>query len=178
MKKIGLICLALVLALGALGVGAALWMGILFIHGEVNTGFVDAQWSIEAAYDDEEKDVSEVIAEPGLLPGEMLITIFNAYPSVTYTVEWNIECYGSVPIHFMEPFIMTDLPPDTTFTFTNELGMPIDWSTVQLHPGEVMLGMLTVHLDNDAEQMANYVFDIMLQYGQYNEFPKPPPIPL
>jgi hypothetical protein len=174
MKKIGLICLALVLALGALGVGAALWMGVLVIHGDVNTGIVDAVWSVEAAYDDEpaDKDVSIVFADL-MGPGELWIMIENAYPCVTYTVEWNVMNVGTVPIHFAEPMIMSEiLPPDTTFTFTDMAGIPIDWSLVQLHPGDPpLLGKLTVHLGNLAEQGVPYMFDIMLEYGQYNEFP-------
>jgi len=41
MKKIGLLCLALVLALGALGVGFAAWTDTLYIDGTVSTGTVD-----------------------------------------------------------------------------------------------------------------------------------------
>ncbi len=41
MKKIGLLCLALVLALGALGVGYAAWTDTITIQGTVNTGSVD-----------------------------------------------------------------------------------------------------------------------------------------
>jgi hypothetical protein len=41
MKKIGLLCLALVLALGALGVGYAAWIDTITIEGTVNTGSVD-----------------------------------------------------------------------------------------------------------------------------------------
>jgi len=45
MKKFGLLCLALVLALGALGVGYASWTDTIFISGTVNTG--EACLSIE-----------------------------------------------------------------------------------------------------------------------------------
>ena len=41
MKKIGLLCLALVLALGALGVGYAAWTDTVTISGTVNTGTLD-----------------------------------------------------------------------------------------------------------------------------------------
>jgi len=40
MKKFGLLCLALVLALGALGVGYAAWTDTIYIDGTVNTGKV------------------------------------------------------------------------------------------------------------------------------------------
>jgi hypothetical protein len=46
MKKIGLLALAIVLALGALGVGYAAWTDTIFINGTVNTGSVD----IDAEY--------------------------------------------------------------------------------------------------------------------------------
>jgi hypothetical protein len=45
MKKIGLLCLALVLALGALGVSYAMWYEDLYISGTVNTGEVD--WAFD-----------------------------------------------------------------------------------------------------------------------------------
>jgi len=38
MKRIGLLCLALVLALGTLGVGYAHWMDTIYIEGQVTTG--------------------------------------------------------------------------------------------------------------------------------------------
>ncbi|MCD6391565.1 MAG: hypothetical protein J7L92_06220, partial [Dehalococcoidia bacterium] len=41
MKKIGLLSLALVLALGTLGVGFAMWQDTVTIEGTVNTGSVD-----------------------------------------------------------------------------------------------------------------------------------------
>src|SRR4030042_2286084 len=169
MKKIGLICLALVMALGAFGVAGALWWDWLYIDGIVWTGSIGAEWSVEAAYDDEVKDVSYVDAY--LMGEELWIDIVNAYPSVTYTVVWDIHCTGSVPIHFAYPYIDTNLPAGATFTFTDVLGYPIDWSQVQLHEGDVMYGLLTVHLENDAEQGAEYYFRIWLDYGQYNEFP-------
>jgi len=43
MKKIGLLSLALVLALGALGVGYAAWTDTITIDGTVNTGSVDLE---------------------------------------------------------------------------------------------------------------------------------------
>ena len=41
MKKIGLVCLAVVLAMGALGVSYALWSDSLYLDGTVETGVVD-----------------------------------------------------------------------------------------------------------------------------------------
>jgi hypothetical protein len=159
------------MALGVLGVAGALWWDWLYIDGYVQTGSIGAQWSVEDYWDNElpGKDVSGVSA---YLAGEELwIDIWNAYPCVTYTVLWNIECTGSVPIHFDGPFISTTLPAGATLTFTDLAGNRIDWSQVQLHYGDKMYGYLTVHLGNDALQNASYGFGITLDYGQYNEFP-------
>ena len=169
MKKILLICLSLVLALGGLGVAGALWSDWLYIDGYVYTGDIGAEWSIEGCYDNEDKDFSGIDA---WWDGDtMYIDIWNAYPSVTYTVEWNIECTGSIPIHFDTPWIDTDLPAGAEFTFTDMAGAPINWYEYQMHPGDVLFGLLTIHLDNTAAQDWWYYFYIDLEYGQYNEFP-------
>lgn len=173
MKKILLISLALVLALGTLGVAGALWWDWLYIDGYVYTGDIGAEWSIEAYYDNEaaDKDVSYIDAwlpEPDV----MYIDIYNAYPSITYTVMWDIHCTGSVPIHFAQPYFDTNLPDGTEFIFTvyDAAGNVIPWSDVQLHEGDYLYGMLTIHLDNFADQNTTYWFYMWIDYGQYNEF--------
>ena len=45
MRKIAILCLALILALGAVGVGFAKWSETLKIEGVVETGEVDVQLS-------------------------------------------------------------------------------------------------------------------------------------
>ena len=52
MKKLGLLCLALVLALGALGVGYAAWTDTIFISGTVNTGNLSAIFRDVVSNDD------------------------------------------------------------------------------------------------------------------------------
>ena len=169
MKKILLISLALVLALGALGVAGALWWDDLYIDGMVYTGDIGAEWSIEGVYDNEPKpEVSYM--EAYFVGDEIWIDIYNAYPCVTYTLEWDIHCTGSVPIHFVGPFITGNLPAGVTLTFTDMAGATIDWSTVQLHFCDTIYGKLTVHLDNTVFQNDYFYFYISLDYGQYNEF--------
>ena len=170
MKKILILSLALVLALGSLGVAGALWWDWLYIDGYVETGDIGAEWSVGAVWDNEPKPEVSFIDAYLVDPNGLWIDIYNAYPSVTYFVEWDIHCTGSVPIHFAAPIITTNLPAGATFTFTDMAGATIDWSQVQLHQSDVMWGMLTIHLDNTAEQNTTYSFYIYLEYGQYNEF--------
>jgi hypothetical protein len=168
MKKIGLLALALVLALGVLGVGFARWYDDLYIDGIVETGNIGAEWSIEGFYDDELKEVSWIDAYL-VAPDTMYIDIYEAYPCVTYYVDFNIECTGSVPIHLGPPDIQTDLPAGATLCF------PQDMCNYQLHHGDIYYGTLSIHLDNDAEQDWVYGFAITIEYAQYNEpFDCPP----
>ena len=52
MRKLTFICLALIVALGMLGVGYALWYKVLYINGTVYTGEVNAEF-VEAFTDDD-----------------------------------------------------------------------------------------------------------------------------
>jgi hypothetical protein len=63
MKKIGLLCMALVLALGMLGVGYALWKDEVTIEGTVNTGTVEID-IIELSETYVYKNITPNAAEP------------------------------------------------------------------------------------------------------------------
>jgi hypothetical protein len=54
MKKIGLLCLALVLALGTLGIGYAHWCDTIYIEGQVTTGELCVEFVNCDLMDDEE----------------------------------------------------------------------------------------------------------------------------
>ena len=73
MKKIGLLALALVLALGTLGVGYAMWFEDLIIDGTVYTGDLDADWSIETFGDDETKDSAVHPSTSWKIPGKIVM---------------------------------------------------------------------------------------------------------
>ncbi len=72
MKKVGLILLALVLALGVLGVGYAMWSDTLLINGTVNTGTVDINVGDSTTYSG--TSVLKVIgAHDGYTLGQMVV---------------------------------------------------------------------------------------------------------
>ena len=68
MKKIGLICLALVLALGTLGVGFAHWSQTLYVDTTVKTGSVDVGFLDAYSY-----DPCVALCDPGELFDEDLL---------------------------------------------------------------------------------------------------------
>jgi hypothetical protein len=162
-KKIGMICLVLVLALGVLGVGYARWAENLYIDGTVTTGDIGAEWSIDGdPWDDEAKEISYGTIE--IIGDTLYIDIYEAYPCVTYHFPIDIHCTGSVPIHLGAIQIDSgNLPPNTRL----EVIPPT--MGVQLHYCDSWVGELIVHLDNDAVEDTTYSFTASLEYAQYNE---------
>ncbi|MFH1382484.1 MAG: hypothetical protein ABIH70_06265 [Chloroflexota bacterium] len=161
MKKIVLICLAMVLALGLLGVGYARWQDELFLQGEVGTGNIGLAWSqgIPSAPDDV-KGVSQYYC--AIVGDTLYIYISNAYPCVTYIFPIDVHGTGSVPVHIGPWTNVTSNLPGGTLTLP-------DWCSNQVHEGGQVDGEVTVHLDNTAEQNATYTFSATLTYAQYNE---------
>jgi hypothetical protein len=143
MKKIGLVCLALVLALGTLGVGFAHWSQTLYIDTTVNTGSFCIGFT-EANSD----DPAEELCNPGAIddadridPGydknvagcwvelmdekdccvpektayeKMEITVCNAYPSYENTINFSLDNCGTVPAEL------------TGFTIVDINGTPVN----------------------------------------------------
>jgi hypothetical protein len=95
MKKIGLLCMALVLALGMLGVGYALWKDEVTIEGTVNTGTVEID-IIELSETYVYKNITPNAAEPlvksnvPLVSGDLLL-VASATADIVSTDPKEIE---------------------------------------------------------------------------------------
>ena len=141
MKKIGLLCLALVLALGALGVGYAHWTDTVYINQIVETGSVKV--GVYGVATDpveyEEKDVCQVTVnhdtykfdkeiEPGDLhmgsligPGiysfyeSVTVNITNYYPGLTILEDFYIGNAGSIPVKLNVNMAVVD--PDGVYDY-------------------------------------------------------------
>ena len=167
MKKIGLICLALVLALGVLGVGYGLWDKTVYIEGTVNTGEVNAIMSVGDCSDTEppEKDVSSI--ECYLDPNDnqvLIVTITNAYPSIDYYCNFDITNTGTVPVIVNGYTVTSTLPVGATLEVPDFVG-------TQIEPDLSVYGQLHVHLANDAEELTTYTFEVGIWLVQWNEYP-------
>ena len=159
MKKIVLICMALVMALGAVGVGYALWSDSLFISGTVNTGNIGLIWSQGTPYDTEiaAKNVSH--GECSITGDTLSITVFDAYPGIAYHFPIDLHGVGSVPVHTA----MTVRSGNTAWiTIPNMSGL-------QIHQGQTWNGEIVIQLDNTAAELHTYTFSVQLDYWQWNE---------
>jgi len=116
MKKFGLLCLALVLALGALGVGYAAWTDTVYINGTVNTGEVCMSLVCPFSY----LDNGESPDETGYLVG-------TSDPSA----DWNASSTGTAAF-VNNPVHMTKNVGWIT-TNCDDLTSPIEEVTITLH---------------------------------------------
>lgn len=116
MKKIGLICLALVLALGTLGVGYALWSDEVVIEGTVDTGTVRLG-IIKAMLEelDQDKPVATVnfSFEGEIAPWEcdlplraedyayekLVIALNNTFPCLAVDIAFYVGTVSTIPVH-------------------------------------------------------------------------------
>lgn len=138
MKKTGLICLALVLALGSLGVGYALWSDTAFLDVSVQTGNVEWEYlrppispgepprppivTQDDTGDDPPLFLKDVANTTWLYidsdsDGDfdtLQITISNAYPGYTNHCAFWVHGKGSVPLHIEKVhFLVNDIVVET-----------------------------------------------------------------
>ena len=122
MKKVGLLCLALVLALGTLGIGYATWSANVTILQTVETGSVRV-----GVLDVGTNDSGEAHIDPGYTKhvarcestntgstvpcgdcgggpyyDEVTEVITNAYPCYSCNITYKFVSCGSIPVHFAE----------------------------------------------------------------------------
>jgi hypothetical protein len=148
MKKIGLISLVLVLALGGLGVGYAHWSDQLFIETEVVSGSVTVAWVDEApTITDNEPDGKDsawgemtfdeavtdakggcIITTVGGTPlgtwKRIYLNIYDAYPCYEiYFTNIRFANIGSIPI-YIESVTFSDPTGELDFVWLDPPGTP------------------------------------------------------
>ena len=144
-NKSVMLLVGLLIAMSMMSFAYAHWWEYLKIYGEVNTGEVNVEWSIEGCGDTEPdgKDCSRVEAvltdfdQDGKV--DLVVTVIDGYPCITYWVHFNVHCTGTVPVHF-EPFVINSDPLVDVWI---ESDVPI--CEVQLHPCDSWYGYLKIH---------------------------------
>jgi hypothetical protein len=175
--KIGAIFLVSVIAIAGISAGYAWWTEDLVISGTVTTGTFG--WYMTLWGDSLYGDYKDIVThgaelrdydQDGTHPKSIYFWANNMYPCVNYYIYFNIECTGSIPVHFTPFDISTDLPADSyDFEVTSDSGVPLDQA--QLHYGDSMWFTLRIHFNNNIEENTNYVFDLYTMAHQYNENP-------
>lgn len=197
MRKVGLLILALVIALGALGVGYAKWSDTVAINGSINSGTLCMTWATAANFDpcsttfhadpkyapagvdfwDKDVACTTVTLSPDGKTATVVVT--NAYPGYYNDIEMEYINCGTIPIK-ISSFNITpvDFVRDPTPDWTVADGdgqIWIDWTTTgvgfQFHPGEKGTSSFKMLVSQDAAQDATYTFTITIVGAQWNEVP-------
>jgi len=164
--KIGLLFLVLTLVLASMGIGYAMWDKTLDIEGTVNTGNVNME-NLSAASDDigtdpgKDKDVGSttVVIDPGAQ--SITITVTNGYPCYHNYVHFTAHTNGTIPVKLHA--INVTAPPEITVTGSNGIGE-------QLEPCVNRDNTIYFHVDQSAQELAQYTFTVEFYYVQWNEY--------
>ncbi|MCE4614348.1 MAG: hypothetical protein F7B60_02290 [Desulfurococcales archaeon] len=189
-KKMGAIVpllLLAVLAVGMFGGAMALWWERLNVDVTVNTGSLDAQLSVEGSGDNEialaqaageddptVKNVSYItctLAEDG---NSIDIVVENAYPSITYYCDINLENTGTIPF---KVYGTPTIEGNITSVLANDSGLVNGtiYDGLQMHPGDIVYDTIVIHLTNDALENSVYTGHMNITVEQWNEYPATPP---
>jgi hypothetical protein len=160
---------ALMIALMVAGLAYAMWDKYLYIYGTVYTGEVNAEFSdcwcsdtgIDPGYD---KDVGscDCVIEPED-PQVLGVYIYNGYPSYSCDIYYTIDNTGTIPVKIQDIFL-GGVPPEITVSLT---GAGIG---TQIEPGEYAECDIHVHVEQIADELATYYFDIEIYLVQWNEY--------
>lgn len=136
MKKIGLLSLALVLALGGLGIGYAAWTDTLTITGSVSTGSVEweffsapsqsdlgldwnAFFDLNVGLQQVDKDVgSTTLAFPD--NHTMTVIVENAYPYYGNHIAFTVHRLGSTPLKIWKVIIRDNNGAEVATLYAND----------------------------------------------------------
>jgi len=182
MKKIGLLCLALVLALGALGVGYALWWDEVTIEGTVQTGTVSIeivdQKSNDPAGSMDPADGHQPLGDGywgGLFPN-------NTPPNASGNWTWygtlydkdvaSCECvFGADWMTITMSGVYPSYGPDVAFAVQNLGTVPVNIISIKLSSVTTPQGTFPVDLDVDAK--SNNTVYMVANNGSVTEYSGP-----
>uniref|UniRef100_A0A7C2FXQ5 Uncharacterized protein n=1 Tax=Thermosphaera aggregans TaxID=54254 RepID=A0A7C2FXQ5_9CREN len=170
------------LMLLALGVATAMWMETLRINTYVETGEVKVAWTDwmcsdegpdpqagEPFHNEEGKDVAQCIVTPEIYDEEenvikVNITLVNAYPGYAPVITLYAGNIGTIPVKLLE----YDISEYDEEALTVMLDIPED---TQIHPGDSLPIEIQIVINQEAEELTTYSFELEFTFAQWNEVP-------
>ena len=169
MKKVGLLILALVIALGALGAGYAYWTQNLYVNTTVNTGKLEATIN----------DVVVQAPNPDPYGAEVTTSIVgidtlnivanNVYPGFSKIINFQIKNTGTIPlyitpevsaIYYSGPSILIADDLQTLFPTSTSYGdnPPEMGRTSVINPGQELNCKVVITMNNSETGHENETF--------------------
>jgi hypothetical protein len=207
MKKIGLIAIALVLALGTMGVGYAMWYDTVAITGTVKTGSVNLAItgvSSTYVYKNLDSDLMVTSATP-ITQGNYLLVASavandtsvgeaesismvwnNIFPDVPFTCDFNLTNMGTIPVKlhivaaYTQNFTGYNVDDYLSYKVTvNNVAFTGNPEGLQLEPGDIVHVEITLKIPEIQGLMNQSAAGTITIFAeQWNEFGLPLPTPL
>jgi hypothetical protein len=199
MKRIGLILLVLVFALGAMGAGYAYWSQSLNINGSVDTGELAVTFTSVASDDPALHEeivgydaASTVITNTS---DTVTFTVTNAYPGYSSGATITVHNAGTIPVKLASavfnpganPAIFNNMKVDswslvigtTTYTGTSDDFSSIPLNTVLGVAQNAVFDVNFSFLSTMPDSMENQITSFTLNIGvtQFNNPATPSPVP-
>jgi len=185
--KFGLLFLAVALCLAITGAGFAMWDKTLHIEGTVNTGEVNAVWTSAFNFDPpappvsldpnldgtrKAKDVGSTTVT-GVGNQTLVVTVNNGYPSYFNDIQVEFNNTGTIPVKIQS----INITP-IGFALASAYGADdgpiwvdfVDGVGSQLEPGDLAGSSFKIHVEQCAEELANYTFTVEVLLVQWNEY--------
>ncbi len=121
MKKIGILVLALVMALGALGVGYAQWTQNLNVTANVNTG--NFRVILQDFSPDGDSAGTTATYSIAHTDSSLTINVGNVYPGYDQTFNYKVANWSSIPVSVVPTEDTTGVPVWATVTLVSPTGV-------------------------------------------------------
>jgi hypothetical protein len=177
LNKIGILAIALIIALGAVGVTYSAWVEEIYINGSLYTGDINA--SVECNGDgsvspDPYPIDTGITCSPTVYPMKLQFLVNYAVPNLTYYCSFKVnnldddpfDPFKSLPIKIDED--NTTLTPQGQGDYTDIKASVIN-PDPQIDPGETVTSQVKIVVGPDATAGQNLVYILEVKVVRWNK---------
>jgi len=160
LNRIGVLAMALLLALGAMGTAYGAWSDEIYIQGTVYIGNIDAGLACGTCWEEPDTSGTDIDCTGGSMT--LNIDVTSALEGVDYYCNFNVSNTGSLPVK-IETMNLTDLSPGVAEAIEDLIeGTVID-------PGTSATGKVHIHLTSDKQVGQDLAFTLSVSVERWNE---------
>jgi len=160
LNRIGVLAMALLLALGAMGTAYGAWSDEIYIQSTISTGNIDAGLACGTCWEEPDTSGTDIDCTGGSMT--LNIDVTSALEGVDYYCNFNVSNTGSLPVK-IETMNLTDLSPGVAEAIEDLIeGTVID-------PGTSATGKVHIHLTSDKQVGQDLAFTLSVSVERWNE---------
>jgi len=161
LNRIGVLAMALLLALGAMGTAYGAWSDEIYIQTTISTGDVSSGLTCGTCWEEPDTADTDIDCTDGSMT--LNIDIDDALQSVDYYCNFIVSNTGSLPIK-IKTMNLTDSYTGVTAVITDDL----EEGDV-IEPGTSATGKVHIHLTSDKQVDEDLAFILSVSVERWNE---------